>query len=85
MEMRAPGPHKTPRRSCAAFNTRLPERRFGGPLIALGDDRNREHARFPHSRNRQRFALLTLRREDPVLDKAGGDMVHLRVNLRPPK
>jgi len=57
--------------------------RLGGPLIALCGDRNREHARFPHSRNRQRFALLTA--GPAVLDKAGGDMVHLRVNLRPLK
>jgi hypothetical protein len=56
-------------------------------VIALCRYRSGEYMRAPHSLNRQRFALLTARRGAPsvMLDKAGGDMVPLRLNLWPPK
>jgi hypothetical protein len=59
--------------------------RLGGPRIALCDDRNREnctlriHATVKDSRFLRRGARPVM------LDKAGGDMVPLRLNLWPPK
>jgi hypothetical protein len=62
----------------------LRKSRLGGTLIAFYSDHDRERARRIHSIVKDsRF----LRRGAPaaMLDKADGDMVPLRLNLRPPK
>jgi hypothetical protein len=59
--------------------------RLGGTLIALCRDRNREHARSAFTQSSKIRASYGRGGQPVMLDKAGGDMVPLLLNLWPPK